>query len=133
LSPSPTPAPPIRTHKRKASSLRKKEKKGERPTPYQRALAMKQTYHPSDPECLIRFQTRRFLQKLQQDHGELDIFVVQQAVKQGLDELWIEENHNILGCRDCFWEGSNIYYCRKSIHNARHPYHRCPAYQKCTC
>jgi len=46
-------------------------------------------------------------------------------------ELGVEMNHDVLGCRECHWEGRDIIYCKHSWHNREHPYHVCPIGQEC--
>jgi len=46
-------------------------------------------------------------------------------------DLGVEMNDDVLGCRDCHWEGRDIIYCRRSRHNREHAYHECPIGQEC--
>jgi len=55
----------------------------------------------------------------------------QGAFEEAVRELGVEMNHDVLGCRECHWEGRDIIYCRRSRHNQEHPYHTCPIGQEC--
>jgi len=62
---------------------------------------------------------------------EYGLEVAQGAFEQAVMDLGVEMNHDVLGCRDCHWEGRDIVYCRRSRHNREHPYHECPIGQEC--
>jgi len=47
----------------------------------------------------------------------------QGAFEEAVRELGVEMHHDVLGCRECHWEGHDIIYCRRSRHNRGHPYH----------
>jgi len=55
----------------------------------------------------------------------------QGAFEEVVRELGVEMNHDVLGCRECHWEGCDIIYCRRSRHNREHLYHECPIGQEC--
>src|SRR6267378_3455604 len=78
---------------------------------------------PQDPSQRLRMQVRRFWQQRQAEFGTL---MVQEAFQQTLNDLGVEMNHDVLGCRDCYWNGDVYYYCIQSRHHHEHPYHVCP-------
>ena len=51
---------------------------------------------------------------------EYGMEVAQGAFEQAVVDLGVEMNHDVLGCRDCHWEGRDIIYCRRSRHNQEH-------------
>ena len=52
--------------------------------------------------------------------------MVQEAFQQALNDLGIEVDHNVFGCKDCRWVGWDVVYCPKSQHHRDHPFHECP-------
>jgi len=62
---------------------------------------------------------------------EYGLEAAQGAFEQAVVDLGVEMNHDVLGCRDCHWEGRDIIYCRRSRHNQEHAYHECPIGQEC--
>jgi len=83
---------------------------------------------PWNREQRLRMESQRMFRTLVKEYG---MEVAQGAFVQMVRELGVEMNHDVLGCRECHWEGRDIIYCRRSRHNREHPYHECPIGQEC--
>ena len=83
---------------------------------------------PQNREQQLRMESQQMFWMLVKEYG---MEVAQGAFEQTVRELGVEMNHDVLGCRDCHWEGRDIIYCRRSRHNQEHPYHKCPISQEC--
>ena len=96
----------------------------ENSSPYSR----RQRATPRNPEQQLRMQSRQMFWLLVKEYGAL---AAQEAFEGVVRDLGVEMNYDVLGCRDCHWEGRDIVYCRRSQHNREHPYHECPIGQEC--
>jgi len=83
---------------------------------------------PWNREQRLRMESQRMFRALVKEYG---MESAQGAFEEAVRELGVEMNHDVLGCRECHWEGRDIIYCRRSRHNREHPYHTCPIGQEC--
>ena len=90
--------------------------------------SQRQRATPRNQEQRLRMQSQQMFRSLVKEYGAL---AAQEAFEGVVRDLGVEMNHDVLGCRDCHWEGRDIVYCRRSRHNREHPYHECPIGQEC--
>ena len=83
---------------------------------------------PRNWEQWLRMESQWMFQTLVKEYG---MQVAQGAFEQVVRDLGVEMNHDVLGCRDCHWEGRDIIYCRRPRRNQEHAYHECPVGQEC--
>jgi hypothetical protein len=76
----------------------------------------------------LKFRVANLWRKEQQS---FDIADVQKVFQEVLEELGFEEHHDVLGCKDCEWDGGDFVYCPRSRSHKDHPFHVCPVYQLC--
>ena len=76
----------------------------------------------------MRLKVIRMFQDLSEEFGLLD---AQRTFEDVLEQYGVEMQHDVLGCRDCQWEGRDVIYCRWSPHHRDHPLHSCPIGQEC--
>ena len=83
---------------------------------------------PRNQEQRLRMESQWMFWALVKEYG---MESAQGVFEEVVRELGVEMNHDVLGCRDCHWEGHDIIYCRRSRHNREHLYHECPIGQEC--
>ena len=77
-------------------------------------LYLRQQARPRDPKMCMRLRVVRMFQDLSDEFGLLE---TQQTFGDMLDWYGVEVQHDMLGCRDCQWEGRDVIYCRWSPHH----------------
>ena len=54
------------------------------------------------------------------------MLMVQETFQKVLSDLGVKVHHDVMGCKDCQWEGQEVIYYIRSHHNQDHPFHECP-------
>jgi len=46
-------------------------------------------------------------------------------------EFYVELVHDVLSCRECWFDGPFVVFCPCSMYHVDHPAHQCPLHQEC--